>query len=80
MNAIGIQMDSTDPAVERRIVILAAGGYADDLCLDVLRDDAHLLQRQIAVREAGQGRSGGDHQRRRSRDSRTRRRFGIGFN
>ncbi len=79
MNAVRIQVNGADSAIERRVVILTAGRNANDLCLDVLSDDSHLLEREIAVGEAGEGSGGGNHERRRAGDARSRRRFGIGL-
>ena len=66
MNAVGVEVNGADSAVERGIVILATGGNLDDLRFDVLRDHAHLLEREVPVGEAGERGGGGDHERRRS--------------
>ena len=80
VNAVGVQMDGADSSIERWIVVLAAGGHLDDLGLDILRDDAHLLLREVAAGKAGQCGGGGDHQRRRSRNAGAGGRLGIGLN
>ena len=66
VNAVGVKVNGADSAVERGIVILATGGNLDDLRFDVLRDHAHLLEREVPVGEAGERGGGGDHERRRS--------------
>ena len=50
VNAVGIEMYRAGSPVKRGIIILAAGGYLDDLGLDILGDDAHLLEGEVAVR------------------------------
>ena len=79
-NAIGIEIDGADAAVEGGIIILAAGGHADDLSLDVLGESTRSFSRsksrpvkraraaQVAIMRA-----------RRTGDASAGGRFGIGF-
>src|SRR3954452_13681012 len=62
-------MERVHAAVKCRVVVLASGGYADELRLYVLRDHAYLFERKLASGEAGEGGSGGYHERGRAGDS-----------
>ena len=43
VNAVGVEVDGAHPAVESRIVVLAASGDLNDLRLNILGDHTHLL-------------------------------------
>ena len=79
MDSVGIEMNGADAAVERGIVVLAAGGHADDLGLDVLGDDAQLFEIEIAAGEPRERGAGRDHERRGAGDARSGGGFGIRF-
>ena len=70
-------MHCAHAAVHRRIIILAAGGYADQLRLDVLRNDANLFDVNRAPHKSRQRRRGSDHERRGTGDARAGGRFRI---
>ena len=80
VNSVGIKTDGAHATVERRIVILTAGRHFNDLGFDVLGNNPHLLEREIAGSEARQRRRGGNHQSGRTRNSRSGWRFGVGLN
>src|ERR1035438_9543347 len=73
------KMHCAHTAVHRRIIILAAGGYADQLGFDILRNHANLFDIDRAPYKSRQGRSGGDHQGRRTGDARAGGRFRMCF-
>jgi hypothetical protein len=78
MDAVTLQLEGSQPAVQRWTVVLQAGGHPDGLRLDVHR---HLQQRLGLVVLAlpfGECRAHGDVQRRRPRQPGPRRRLGSG--
>src|SRR5512140_48930 len=79
MDAINVEMHRAGAPIQRRVVILAPGGYVDDLRLDVLGDLTNVLLIQLAPGEARQGGSRGDHQCSGSGDTRARRRLRGGL-
>src|SRR4051794_39125911 len=66
VDSVGLKMDGADATVERGIVILAASRYADELCFDVLRNDADLFAVEGMSGVGCERRGGCDHQRRRA--------------
>ena len=80
MDSIRVQVDGADSPIKRRIVILASGGHIDDLRFNILRDDSHLLEREVVVGESGQGRRGRDHERRGTGNAGARRRLRVRLN
>src|SRR5438552_17377685 len=63
VNAIDIEMYRAHPAVQSRIIVLAAGWNVDQLRFHILGDDAHQFEAQAASGETRQGRCGSDHER-----------------
>ena len=70
-------MNRAGAPIQSGIVILAAGGHADDLGLDILGDHPHLFEGKVAVGEACQGSGTGDHQGGGPGNSRSRRRLRV---
>ena len=64
VDSVRPQVNGAHAAIQRRIVVLASGGHANQLGLDVLRDLANLLEIQVPAGEARQRGGGGNHQRR----------------
>src|SRR3954468_9263962 len=79
MNAVSLEMNGTHAAIERRVIVLASGGDANELRLNVLSDHADLFQRELPPGEAGESGGGCNHQRGRAGDAGAGRRFGVGF-
>ena len=70
-------MNCAHPAIERWIVILAPSRNRDDLRFDILSNDAHLLQGEVAIGETPKCCRGGNHERRGTGNARASRRFGV---
>ena len=77
VNSVGVEMDCIYSAIHRGIVILAAGGNANQLGLDVLGDDPNLLDVDFATDESRQRRAGADHHGGGAGDARAGRRLGM---
>src|SRR5882724_2051244 len=77
MDAIGIEVNRADAAIQRRIVILASRGDFDQLGFHVLGDDANLFAVELLARIASQSRGGSDHQRGRAGNTRSGRRLRV---
>src|SRR5437867_2363409 len=77
VNSISVKMNCAHPAIERWIVILAPSRNRDDLRFDILSNDAHLLQGEVAIGETPKCCRGGNHERRGTGNARASRRFGV---
>src|SRR5664279_4644250 len=78
-NPVRPEMHRAHTAVHRRIIILAAGGYADQLGFDILRKDTNLFDIDRAPHKTRKCCGSGDHQRRRTGDARPCGRFRMCF-
>ncbi len=74
----GPKFNGANAAVQRRVVILHAGGHANDLRLDVLCNLANFFRAMTGAGKAIEGAGGGDHQRGRTGNPGAGGRFGIG--
>ena len=69
VDAIDVEVNGADPAIESGIVVLATGGHVDELRFNILSDDAHLLETEAAAGEPGEGRGGCNHEGGRTGDA-----------
>ena len=72
---VGAQVNGADTSIQRRIVVLAAGGHLDNLRFDILGNHAYLLEPELVLCETGKRRRCRHHKRGGTRDSRPGRRF-----
>src|SRR5438552_17095152 len=61
INSVRIEMNGAHAAIERGVVVLAASRHLNNLSFYVLRDHAHLFEREVPVGKTGERRSCCNH-------------------